>query len=57
MDENQLIQSKQVLNLKSHLNWRNLAGDLESFLIYMPVGWEPYRDPPCFAQQANVRQG
>lgn len=38
MDENKLIQSKQVLNLKSHLNWRNLVGDLERFLIYMQVG-------------------
>lgn len=38
MDENKLIQSKQVLNLKPHLNWRNLVGNLERFLIYMQVG-------------------
>lgn len=41
MGENKLSQSNRVLNLKSHLSWRNLAGDLESSLIYMQFGWEP----------------
>lgn len=36
-DENKLSQSNGVLNSKSHLSYRNLAGDLESSLICMKI--------------------